>query len=144
MPILPELHPQKAKNRIAMFNRIIETVRIARKEPESAIGILSSAQTSVFGRIGRAMMAPLYAKRHLCDYYQALSLEEAAPLRRRDLALAHTKPIQSAPKHPRAERVAYTDSAAKTQISAAVCRAPETYERDDRLGSICESKNGQK
>ena len=42
--------------------------RITNSELEAVIGRLSLAPTSVFGRIGRAILSPIYAKLHSSRY----------------------------------------------------------------------------
>ena len=122
-----------------MMNRIVGTCPISHKELESVIGRLSFTQTAAFGRIGRAMLAPLYKKIH----YQALSLKEATSLRRRVVSIAHMKHSKETPKPPMAERIAYTDSAWETQIVAEVRLDPATFESSVRPGSVMASKTGQ-
>ena len=136
MTLLIRLHPQKAETWILMPNRIDATGSISRKELESVSGGHSSTQTSAFGRIGRAMSAPLYTKLHLDKCYPARSLKEATSMRWRDMARAHLEPRKSTPKHPRTERIVHTDTTGETQIVAAACLAPASCASPDRLGSV--------
>ena len=65
MTLLIRLHPKKAKTWILRLNRIIGTGSVSHTELESVIGRLSVTRISFFGRIGRAMLAPMYTKRHM-------------------------------------------------------------------------------
>ena len=126
------------------MERIILAGSVTHKELESIIGRLSFTQTSVFGRIGRAMLAPLYKKLHMEKYFPSLSLIEATSLRWWAVALAHMKPRKATPKHPKTERVVYSDAAGKSQIIATVCLTPGTFASNDRIDSIRHSKTGNK
>ena len=57
-----------------MIERVADSGFASHEELEPALGRLSSAQTSVFGRIGGGMMSPLCAKLRDFYYRQALSL----------------------------------------------------------------------
>ena len=57
-----ELPRTKAAAWINMTERAADSGSVSHMELESIIGRLSFSQTSVFGRIGRGVMAPLYAK----------------------------------------------------------------------------------
>ena len=74
MTLMIRLHPKKAETWIIMLERIIKAESATHKELESIIGRLSPTLTSVFGRIGRATLAPLYKKLHMVKYPPALSL----------------------------------------------------------------------
>ena len=105
MALVIKLPPKNAKTWRVMSERIIKAESVSRKELESVIGRLSIAQTSVFGRIGREMLSPLYKKLHIGKCAPSLSLIEAASLRWRTVALAHMKHRKATPKPPRAERI---------------------------------------
>ena len=139
-----KLPPSNAKTSTATLERIIETRPIARKDLESVIGRLSFTRTSVFGRIGRSMRAPLYKKLHMGKYIPALSLIEATSLGRRAASLAHVKHREATPKHPMAERIVYSDAAGKSQIIATVRRKPGTFDSSNRIGPIRPSKTGDR
>ena len=142
MAILIRLHPLKAKTCTSTMDRIITSGSISRKELESVIGRLSFAQTSVFGRICRSTLAPLYTKLHMETYFAALTLKEATPLRWWALALAHVKPGRDTPKPPTTERIVYADSAGKSKIISEVCHKPETFASRARLDSVRSFKTG--
>lgn len=144
MAILITLHLQNAKTWIMAISRIVETGSVSRKELESAIAGLSIAKTSVFGRIGRAMLGPLYTKIHLRNHYRALSLKEAAPLRRHAVSISHMKHRKDTPKPPTAERIFYTDASGKTEIISVSRLTPETFASSDRLGPARSPKNSRK
>ena len=57
-----DLPEEKATARRKTIGRILSEGVVSHDELESIVGRLSFAQTSVFGRIGRGAMAPLYAK----------------------------------------------------------------------------------
>ena len=118
---------------VATLDRIIEEGAIAHRELESVIGRLSRSQTSVFGRIGRATMPPLYTNLRLGDNYPPLSLKADKSLSWSDVALAHMKPRMEPPRHPRNERIVYADEAGKSGIIASVCIMHETCVASDRL-----------
>ena len=134
----PSVHVTSGKwgNWIDMMNRIIESWAIAPNELESVSGRIAFAQTSVFGRVGRAMMAPLYTKLHMGNYYSSISLTAKTSMSWRTLALAHMKHRRETPKPPMAERIVYTDDAGKTQIISASRLTPETFASADRMGSV--------
>ena len=144
MTLSIRLPPSKAKTWTSMIERIITTGSISHKELESVIGRLSFTQTSVFGRIGRAMLSPLYIKLHTDTYFPALSLKEATCLRWWTVALAHMKPRKATPKPPKVERIVYTDAAGRSQIIAAVCLTPGTFVAGNRIDSVRHSKTGLK
>ena len=126
------------------MERIIETGPISRNGPESAIGWLSFTQTSVFGGIFRAAMAPLYTKLHLGKYHKAISLKEATSLSWRTVARARVGPRKATPKHQRTERIAYSDASGKSQITATARLTPETSAPVDRHGSFRASKTSNR
>ena len=75
-----------------MIQRILSAGFISHAELESVIGRLPATQTSVFGRIGRRMMAPLYAKLRADPYHPVLSDRETATLAWRAAALPNMEP----------------------------------------------------
>ena len=90
----------------ATIQRILSAGFISHAELESVIGGLSFTQTAVFGRIGRGMMAPLYAKLRADPYRPFLSDRESATLDWRAAALPNMEPRVATPKGGRAERIA--------------------------------------
>ena len=139
-----KLPPPNAKTSMATSERIIETGPIARKDLESVFGRLSFTRTSVFGRIGRSMRAPLYKKPHMGKYTPSLSLIEATSMGRRAVPIAHMKHRKATPKHPMAERIVYSDAVGKSQIIATVRRKPGTFDSSNRIGPIRPSKTGDR
>ena len=144
MTLTIRLPPMKARTWKVMLERIINAGSVTHKELESVIGRLSFTQTSVFGRIGRAMLAPLYKKLHMEKYIPTLSMIEATSLRWWTVALDHMKPRKATPKPPITERIVYSDAAGKSQIIATVCLTPGTFASSKRLDTIRYSKTGNK
>ena len=116
--------------------------KISHADLESVIGRLSFTQTSVFGRIGRAMLSPLYTKLHATHYDQTLDQKELTTLRWWVVALGHMVPRVATPKPTVTERVVYTDAAGKSAIIAAVIFDPVRYTRDKTIDSVWSLKTG--
>lgn len=87
-----ELPRPNALTWVAMIRRVAGPGLVSHKELEPIIGRFPFTQTSVFGRIGRGMSAPLYAKLRAFSYRQALSPKESAALRWWTVALDRVKP----------------------------------------------------
>ena len=109
---------------------------------ETIIGRLSFAQTSVFGRIGRAMLSPLYAKLHSRAYNPALGEKDLTTLRWWVVALSHMKPRKALPLPPLPDRVVYTDAAGKSAIIAAVTFDPTRFASNKTIGCVWILKAG--
>ena len=115
---------------------------ISHDELESLIGRLSFTQTSVFGRIGRGMLAPLYAKLRSVPYHAALSDKESMTLSWWTAALPNMEPRVATPKTDRTDRIVYTDAAGKSRIIAAVILDPANFKRTKYLRSITHVRTG--
>lgn len=100
MALRISLPKEKRSNRSKMTARIIETAAIAFAETESAVGRLSFALSSVFGRIGRAKLTPQYKQLHSETYLPLLSQKELITMRWWDVALTHMGPSQIRQRHP--------------------------------------------
>ena len=89
-----------------------------------AIGCLSFAQTSVFGRVGRATFTVLYQKQNGKFYDPTLSDREKATLRWWRTAFLQATPRLARIRKPVADLVIYTDAATATMIIAAIVLEP--------------------
>ena len=116
--------------------------RISHADLESVIGRLSFTQTSVFGRIGRAMLSPLYVELHAKTYDATLDLKELTTLRWRVVALGHMRPRLATSKPALPERVAYTDAAGKSAIIAAVVVNPERFTTNKTIDGVWPLRTG--
>ena len=116
--------------------------KIPHADLESAIGRLSFAQTSVFGRIGRAMLSPLYVKLHSNNWDATIDLKELTTLRWWVASLGHMKPRKAIPKHAATERVVYTDAAGKSAIMADVVFDPSRFTAYKTIGGVWSLKTG--
>ena len=67
------LPPEKVLRWCDLLKQYIKQGAIPEKELESLIGKLSFSQTSVFGRMGRAMMSTLYQKQNAKPYQKKLT-----------------------------------------------------------------------
>ena len=123
-----------------MRTRIIEAGAVALAEIESVIGRLSCARTSIFGRIGEAILAPLYAKLHYKTYRPLVPPNEITTLSCWTVALARVEPRRIRQRHPAPERIAYTDSTGKSQFTAVAALTPGTIDASDTRDSILSSK----
>ena len=85
-----------------MIARVIEAGVIAFAEIESIIGRLATAQTYIFGWIGRETLGPLYTQLRSKTYNPLLSKKELATILRRaaDLAHAQSRRISQIPSFP--------------------------------------------
>ena len=100
---------------------------IAHKELEGVIGRLSFTQTSVYGRVGRAMPTALYQKQNAKFYTPTLSGREASTLRWRRAALSSITPRLTRTRGPQTDLVVYTDAATTTMIIAAIIIEPTVF-----------------
>ena len=100
---------------------------IRHKDLESVIGELSFTQTSVMGRVGRAMMTSLYQKLNAKFYCADLTDRELTTLNWWSVALLNLTPRLTKNRHPRTDLIIYTDSATTTQIIAAVLIDPRSF-----------------
>ena len=116
--------------------------RISHADLESVIGRLSFTQTSVFGRIGRAVLSPLYTKLHSKSYDPTLCLKELTTLRWWVVALGHMPPRKASPKPTVPERVVYTDAAGKSAIIAAVVIDPTRFAEGKTIDAVWSLKTG--
>ena len=100
--------------------------RITSKQIGKLIGELSFAQTSVFGRFGRALLMPLRDKLRETPYSGTLSTGEIGILLWRGQAITShvARPVEIKPRFP--EYVIYTDAATPTRIAAALVFSNET------------------
>ena len=127
---------EKATTWTAMIHRIPSAGFISRAELESAIVRLSFTRTSVFVRIGRGIMAPLYAKLRAYPYHPVLYDRETATLERRADALPNMEPRVSTPKADRVGRIVYAGASGRSQIIAAVILGPSSFKDTKYIRSI--------
>ena len=139
-----ELPRSKAATWICAIKRVVDSGSVSHMELEFIIGRLSLTQTSVFVRIGRGVMAPLYAKLRTSPYRQVLSPEELTTLRRSTVALDHMKPRVATPKPKLTERVVYTDAAGKAKIIAAGIIGPITFAECKTVKRVCATRTGHR
>ena len=116
--------------------------RISHADLESVIGRLSFAQTSVFGRIGRAMLSPLYTKLRAKSYDPTLDLKELTTLRWWVVALGQLPARKATPQPSVPERVVYTDAAGKSAIIAAVVIDPSRFTESKTIDTVWSLKTG--
>ena len=112
------------------LTEFIQRGTITHKEIESAIGRLSFAQTSVFGRVGQLMLTVLYQKVNAHFYDPKLSGRELSTHRWRSAALAHISPRLTRTRGATTDLIIYTDAATTTRIIAAVLLNPATFRND--------------
>ena len=91
------------------------------------------------GRIGRALLAPLYAELHTENYRPMLSPKELPSLRWRTAALAHMQPRHIRQRHPFRERLVYAEASGKSPISAAAVLTPGNIDASIVIDSITAS-----
>ena len=125
-----------------MIKRVVDSGSVSPMELESIVGRLSFTQTSVFGRVGRWMMAPRYAKLRDFPYRQALSQKESTALRWRTVAIGHMKPRVATPKPKLTERAVYTDTVGKAQITDALIIGPSTFDGNKTIKRVCATRTG--
>ena len=103
---------------------------ISPKESESLNGRLSFSRTSIFGRIGRGMMHPLYRKLR-ADYYQGiLSVADVSLLQWWKGVLQAIRHMVVSARIRFPQKIIYTDAAAENSVAAAI-----VFHRGDFLGS---------
>ena len=139
-----DLPTDKADAWCRSIKRILAEGIVSHDELESIIGRLSFTQTSVFGRIGRGMLAPLYAKLRALPYHTALSCRESTTLAWWTAALPNLEPRTATPKTDRTDRVVYTDAAGKSRIIAAVILDPANFKLTKYLRSITHVRTGSR
>ena len=116
---------------------------ISHGELESLIGRLSFSQTSIFGRIGRSMLAPLYIKLKTRYYHPLISPAEMNLLSWWTTTLADMGPRVVRPRTNMAELVIFTDAATKTMTIAAVTVTRTTFKRDESISLVQDSVVGK-
>ena len=115
---------------------------VHRKELESVVGKLSFSQTSVFGRIGRAMMTALFQKQNAKYYLAELSGREASVLRWWTQAITNMTPRHTRSTEPVCDLIIYTDAATTTQIIAAVLIGPRTFRKGRTVPALISKRVG--
>ena len=140
MTIRISLMKEKRRNWHISIARIVEAGAIAFAEIESIIGRLSPTQTSVFGRIGGAMLAPLYTKLRPETYRPLLSQKELTAPRWWAAAIAHMRHRKIRQMPPSPERSVYTDAACKSRIIAASMLTPGTFGASNITDSVTASR----
>ena len=98
------------------------------KELEKLIGELSFAQTSVFGRFGRALLKPLHGKLKERPYSEQLSDRERDILMWWAQSLRETIPRAISTKPTNREFIIYTDAATSTKAVAALLLEVEEFD----------------
>ena len=126
----------------ATIQRILTAGFIPHSESGSVIARLSFTQTSVFGVVGRSMMAPLYAKLRADPYLPVLSGRETAAVAWWAASLPNMEPRVATPKGDRTERIVYTDAAGKSQIIATVISGPSSFKNTKYIRSIAHIRTG--
>ena len=116
--------------------------RIQHKDMESLIGKLSFTQTSVFGRVGRAMMAALYQKVNAKFYDPALSDRELTTLHWWSNAILNMTPRLTRARPPQTDLIIYTDAATTAQIIAAVLIDPRSFRTTMTTSAVISAKVG--
>ena len=116
--------------------------RIQHKDLESLIGKLSFTQTSVFGRVGRAMMAALYQKVNAKFYDPVLSDRELTTLRWWPNAILNMTPRLTRARPPQTDIIIYTDAATTAQIIAAVLIDPRSFRTTLTTSAVISAKVG--
>ena len=72
MALALSLSPDKVEKWTRRLKEILALWTITRQEAESLIGKLSFSQTSIFGRIGRSMMAPPHGMHNSPQFHPLL------------------------------------------------------------------------
>ena len=109
---------------------------MTRQEMGSLIEEESSPQTSVFGRIGRSVTAPLYGELNAPTPHPPLSARERRALRRRAATLPDLRPLVARPHAGRADFAILTDSATSTMIIAAVTLERPLFVREQTIDDV--------
>ena len=134
---------EKAKTWSAMIQKIIDLGVVGQKELESIIGRLSFTLTSIFGRFGRAMLAPLYAKNNAPYYHPLLSDRERNVLTWWVTTLNNLGARKVRPRSDRADFVIFTDAATSTAIIAAIAISTDQFKQNETLSETLEIVTGQ-
>ena len=92
------LKPVKVNIRCKRIELILELGAITMTEPEGADGGLSFSDPSIFGRFGRPLRAPLYAKLNPPFYHIAISDRAVRAYRRRSESLRAMAPRKIRPR----------------------------------------------
>ena len=127
------MHQEKIAKRANIIEEVLVLGHIQHKPLEKLIGKLVYAQTSVFGRFGRAMLKPLYTKLRAHPYTEVISPCEAGVPEWWAASIRSSVPraVELHPTTP--DVIIYTDAATSTRILAAVAIEPSTY---SALGSF--------
>ena len=123
--------------------RILDILRedhVTHPELESVIGRLSFSQTSIFGRVGRVMLSPLYTKLHSPFYTGALTECERNSLLWWSVALPTFEPRRCHKKGSVADSIVYTDAATKTSIIAFVELDPVDFRTSRTLKRVAATR----
>ena len=75
-----------------MIDRVLELGVVTHSQLDPLVGRLSFLQTSIFGRVGRPMIPPLYIKLNAANYRPALSDREIMALHWWVTALPNLRP----------------------------------------------------
>ena len=119
--------------RCARIEHFVESGRIGREELESLTGRLSISQTSIFGRIGRAMTHPRYRKANLGFYQSYLTDSDVWVLRWRAGFLRSIRSQIVYPLRPTQQKITYARAATSAQIIAAVVLDKVQFDRGGRV-----------
>ena len=142
MSLTVSLPREKALRWGAKIQEFIALRTIQHKELESLIGRLSFTQTSVFGRVGRAMMAALYQKVNAKFYSPDLSDRELTTLNWWSVALLNLTPRLTRNRSPVTDLIIYTDAATTTQIIAAVLIDPRSFRTTRTTSAVVSARVG--
>ena len=115
---------------------------IHREKLAIVIAKLSFAQTSIFGRVCRAMMTSLYQKINAPLYSPDLSDREASAVPWRAIALLNLTPRLTRRRGPITDVIIYTDAATTTQIIAAILIDQRTFRAGRILSAVFSLRAG--
>ena len=110
MSITASLPNDKSHGLAQSLREIAEKGALSRKAMGSAVGEMSIAQTSIFGRAGRAMMTTLYRNLNVRYYSSALSDRGLSALRRGASDVDTVTPRLAKERTPQTYLIIYTDA----------------------------------
>ena len=142
MSLTTSLPKENSSERALKIKACVDTGTIAHKERESLMGKTSFSQTSIFGRVGRAMMTSLYQKAKPPYYKPTISHREASTLRCWAMALLNLTPRLTRTREPVTGRIVDTDAATTTQIIAAVVIDTRTLRSDRAISAVVSRRVG--
>ena len=131
MTLTASLHEENALRRALKIKDFADKGSISHKEElESIIDKFSPTQTSIFGRVGRAMFTSIYQKINTAFYNQSLSGRELSTFRWRATSMLRISPRPTRSRWRNTDLNIYTGEATKTRIGDAVIIGPATFTND--------------